>query len=67
MPAGGSWKDYYVTEYFQLQEEGYDVSSMPCEAEVLPSHLDAVEVASEDSIWKEAYFNLISLKKMVFV
>ena len=63
MPAGGSWKDYYVTEYFQLQEEGYDVSSMPCEAEVLPSHLDAVEVASEDSIWKEAYFNLISLKK----
>lgn len=63
MPAGGSWKDYYITERFQMEEEGYDISSLPDVDEVLPSHLKNIEITEADDVWKNAWNSLNSLKK----
>lgn len=65
MPVCSSWKDIYRIEYFQMQDEGYDVSSLPNgdDTSPLPFHLaENCLPAEENRHWKEAYEQLISLR-----
>lgn len=65
MPAGMSWKEIYLLEYYQMQGEGYDVSALPSgrdDASAIANHLNVAGTAERDAQWRELYDRLIALK-----
>ena len=62
MPAGVSWKVDYQTEYDQMRDEGYDVSSMPRAIDRPLSHLTQSRFDGDEALWEEAYHRLVALK-----
>lgn len=65
MPGYASWKQLYKEEYFQMKEEGIDLSGIPAPQDMLfqlpvPAQADGRDAANNEPFWEEAYRSLFA-------